>query len=173
VVYSQQKGGVIAITRMGNSYHWHFLQMKCLWPWALPHNSWPHFPNTWHSSESPLPEVLTCLPPLDLVVGGEARAAAHQLSSLGCWSYLHPDHGHSAISKQLKKLDPDLVWGTILWGQHITFNPSIGLIYWLEKTGLKDPGPHLWLKGSSGTQMGPEHWGGGGSWGQSLWEILG
>ena len=42
-------------------------------------------------------EVLTCLPPLDLVVQGEARSAAHQLWSLGCWSYLHPNCGHSTI----------------------------------------------------------------------------
>jgi len=32
----------------------------------------------------------TRLPPLDLVVQGQARAAAHQLWILGCWSYLHP-----------------------------------------------------------------------------------
>jgi hypothetical protein len=42
-------------------------------------------------------EVITCLLPLDLVVEGEARAAAHRLWSLGCWSDPHPDHGHSAI----------------------------------------------------------------------------
>ena len=35
-------------------------------------------------------EALTCLPPLDLVVQGEARAAAYRLCSLGCWSYRHP-----------------------------------------------------------------------------------
>jgi hypothetical protein len=42
-------------------------------------------------------EVLTCLPPLDLVVQGEARSAAHRLWSLWCWSYLHPNCGHSTI----------------------------------------------------------------------------
>ena len=42
-------------------------------------------------------EVLVGLPPLDLVILGEARLAAHHLWSLGCWSYLHPQQGHSCI----------------------------------------------------------------------------
>jgi hypothetical protein len=46
-------------------------------------------------------EALTCPPPLDLVVEGKARAVAHRLWSLGGWSYLHPDHGHSTILKRL------------------------------------------------------------------------
>jgi hypothetical protein len=35
-------------------------------------------------------EALVGLPPLDLVIQGEVRLAAHCLWSLGCWSYLHP-----------------------------------------------------------------------------------
>ena len=35
-------------------------------------------------------EALTCLPSLDLVVQGEARAIAYRLWTLGCWSYHHP-----------------------------------------------------------------------------------
>jgi len=42
-------------------------------------------------------ETLTGLPPLDLVIQGEARSAAHRFWSLECWSYLHPNHGHSCI----------------------------------------------------------------------------
>jgi len=34
-------------------------------------------------------EALTDLPPLDLVIQGEARSVAHCLWNLGCWSYLH------------------------------------------------------------------------------------
>ena len=30
------------------------------------------------------------LPPLNLVIQGEARSAAHRIWSLGFWSYLHP-----------------------------------------------------------------------------------
>ena len=46
-------------------------------------------------------EAHICLPPLELVVQSEARSAAHRLWSLGCWSYLHPNRGHSSILKQL------------------------------------------------------------------------
>jgi len=51
-------------------------------------------------------EALICLPPLDLVVQSEARSAAHRLWSLGCWSYLHPNRGHSNILIQLQQSDP-------------------------------------------------------------------
>jgi hypothetical protein len=42
-------------------------------------------------------ETLVGLPPLDAVVQGEARASAHRLWSLGSWSYLRPNNGHSRI----------------------------------------------------------------------------
>jgi len=51
-------------------------------------------------------EALICLPPLELVVQGEARMAVHHLWSLGCWSYLHPNRGHSSILKRLQQSDP-------------------------------------------------------------------
>jgi hypothetical protein len=51
-------------------------------------------------------EALICLPPLGLVVQSEAWSAAHRLWSLGCWSYLHPNRGHSSISKRLQQSDP-------------------------------------------------------------------
>jgi hypothetical protein len=51
-------------------------------------------------------EVLTCLPLLDLVVQDEARLAAHRLWRLECWSYLHPNCGHSTILMRLQKSYP-------------------------------------------------------------------
>jgi hypothetical protein len=51
-------------------------------------------------------EALTGLLPLDLLIQGEARLAAHRLWSLGCWSYLHPSQGHSCILTRLQKSDP-------------------------------------------------------------------
>ena len=51
-------------------------------------------------------EVLVGLPPLDLMIQGEARSAAHHLWSLGYWSYLHPQQGHSCIMTRLQKTDP-------------------------------------------------------------------
>jgi len=50
--------------------------------------------------------ALICLPPFELVVQGEAQMAAHRLWSLGCWSYLHPNRGHSSILKRLQQSDP-------------------------------------------------------------------
>jgi hypothetical protein len=51
-------------------------------------------------------EALVGLPPLNLVVQGEARASAHRLWSLGSWSYLHPNSGHSRILVRLQHSDP-------------------------------------------------------------------
>jgi hypothetical protein len=52
-------------------------------------------------------EALTGLPPLDLVIQGEARSVAvHGLWSLQRWSYLHTSRGHSSILMQLLGSDP-------------------------------------------------------------------
>ena len=51
-------------------------------------------------------EALIGLPPLELVIEGEARLAAHRLWSLGCWSYLRPQRGHSCILTRFQKSDP-------------------------------------------------------------------
>jgi len=41
-------------------------------------------------------------PPLELVVQSEAMSTAHHLWSLGCWSYLLPNRGHSIILMRLQ-----------------------------------------------------------------------
>jgi len=51
-------------------------------------------------------EAPICLPQLDLVVQKEARSASHRLWSLGCWSYLHPNRGHSSILIRLQQSHP-------------------------------------------------------------------
>ena len=51
-------------------------------------------------------EALVGLPPLDLMIQGEARSAAHRLWSLGGRSYLHSQRGHSCILTRLQKSDP-------------------------------------------------------------------
>ena len=51
-------------------------------------------------------EVHVGLHPLDLVIQGEARSAAHRLWILGYWSYLHPQQGHSRILTWLQESDP-------------------------------------------------------------------
>jgi hypothetical protein len=51
-------------------------------------------------------EALIGLPPLELVVQREARSAAHRLWSLGCWSHLHPNRGHSSILIWIQQANP-------------------------------------------------------------------
>jgi hypothetical protein len=51
-------------------------------------------------------KALTGLPLLDFLIQSEVRSAAHRLWSLGCWSYLHPERGHSSILMWLQKSDP-------------------------------------------------------------------
>ena len=58
--------------------------------------------------------ALTGLAPLDLVIQGEVRSAAHCLLSLGYWSYLHPSRWHTGILMWLQGLDP-------------TFNMAVGV----------------------------------------------
>jgi len=59
-----------------------------------------------HTTPTRTMEALICLPPVELVVQSESRLAAYHLWSLGCWSYLHPNRGHSSILKQLQQSDP-------------------------------------------------------------------
>jgi hypothetical protein len=54
-------------------------------------------------------KALTGLPPLDLVIQGEARPAAHHLWSLGCWSYLHPIKNRVAYRCNFRSLSPYLI----------------------------------------------------------------
>ena len=51
-------------------------------------------------------EVLVGHPLLDLVIQGEARSMAHCLWGFGCWSYLHPQQGHSRILTRHQGSDP-------------------------------------------------------------------
>jgi hypothetical protein len=51
-------------------------------------------------------EARVGLPPLDLVVQGEATALAHRLWRLGSLSYHHPNSGHSSILVWLHQSDP-------------------------------------------------------------------
>ena len=107
-------------------------------------------------------EVLTCLPSLDLVVQGEVRSAAHPLWSLGCWSYLHPNCGHSAILMQLQKSDHIFSMGNGIKRPAYNFEPKYRVM--LTKQWTKVPGsPHVvkglpWYKDGSRMQ-GPESMG--------------
>ncbi|CAH1974332.1 unnamed protein product [Acanthoscelides obtectus] len=54
-------------------------------------------------------EALLDLPPLDLVIRGEARVVAHRLWSQGSWAFLNPVKGHTAILVELDREDPVLL----------------------------------------------------------------
>ena len=103
-------------------------------------------------------DALTCLPPLVLVVQGEAGSAAHRLWSLGCWSYLQPYHGTAVHWCGFTRRIPYLIWGSMIWNQHLISNPSIELLWWPEKTGPEDLGLLPQWSGSSGIQMDPRRW---------------
>jgi len=69
-------------------------------------------------------EALICLHPLDLVVQSEARSAVHRLWSLGCWSYLHPNRGHSSILIWLQQSDPIFNMGIDVMRPVYNFEPQ-------------------------------------------------
>jgi hypothetical protein len=99
-------------------------------------------------------EALLCLPPLELVVQSEARSAAHHLWSLGCWSYLHPNGGHSSILMQLQQSDPIFNTGVDVMRPAFNPEPKYGVTIltredWTNGTGAPP------AEGSSGLQMGP------------------
>jgi hypothetical protein len=58
----------------------------------------------------------------------------------------------------------------VIWVQHLALNASVGLLYWLEKSGPEDLGHLPQLRGSSGN-VNPMTWRWNRSW--SLWAIFG
>jgi len=119
-------------------------------------------------------EALICLPPLDLVVQSEARSAAHQFWSLGCWSYLHPNKGHSSILMRPQQSDPMFNMGVDIMRPAHNFEPRYRVTMltredWTKATG----GPPavkglVWFTDGSGTGEGT----GAGVYGQSVgWRL--
>jgi len=69
-------------------------------------------------------EARICFPPLDFVVQSESRSAVHRLWSLGCWSYLHPNRGHSSILIRLQQSDPIFNMGVDVMRPAYNFEPQ-------------------------------------------------
>jgi hypothetical protein len=67
------------------------------------------------------------LPPLELVIQGMARSAAHCL-----WrqmlAYLHPSRGHGNILMRLQRSDPVFIMGVDVTSQLLILNPNLGLL---------------------------------------------
>jgi hypothetical protein len=116
-------------------------------------------------------EAIICLPPLDLVVQTEERSAAHWLWSLGGWSYLHPNQGHSSILMRLQESDPIFNMGVDVMRPAFNFEPRYRVIMLTREDWTKGTGTPPVVKGliwfTDGSKMG----GGGGlvSLG-NLWE---
>ena len=81
-----------------------------------------------HASPTGAMEALAGLPPLQLVIQGVARSAAHCLWSLGSWSYLHPNQGHGSILMWLQRSGPVFNMGVNVMSQFLILNPNIGLL---------------------------------------------
>ena len=86
-------------------------------------------------------------PPLELVVQSEARSAAHCLWSLGCWSYLHPNLGHSNILTQLQQLDPIFNMGVDVMRPAFNFEPKYGVTMLTRQAWTKGSGTPPAVKG--------------------------
>jgi hypothetical protein len=109
-----------------------------------------------HTTPTNAVVALIGLPPLDLVVQGKARASAHCLWSLGSWSYLHPNGGHSRIMVRLQQLDP-------IFNKRVDMRPAYNFEpqyrvtvltreYWTMSTGTSPTVKgHVWF--TDGSQM--------------------
>ena len=86
----------------------------------------------------------------------EARSVAHRVWSLGCWSYIHAQQGHSSILTRLQKYDPIFNMRVDIMKPVFNLEPIfIGSICYPERNGPEAPRLLLWLKCFSGLQMGP------------------
>ena len=119
-------------------------------------------------------EALICLPPLELVVQSKARSAVHWLWSLGCWSYPHPNTGHSSILMMLQQSDPIFNMGVDVMRPVFSLEPQYRVITlimedWTKETGAPPAVKGLiWFTDGSRMREGP----GGGVYGQSVWRWL-
>jgi hypothetical protein len=92
-------------------------------------------------------EALVGLPPLDLVIQGEARSAAHCLWSLGDWSYLHPQRGHSSILTRLQKSGPIFSMRVDFMRPVYNLEPKFRVTMFAREEWTRSPGTSPAVKG--------------------------
>jgi hypothetical protein len=115
-------------------------------------------------------EAIVGLPPLDLVVQGEARASAYRLWILGSWSYLHPNCGHSSIRVRLQQSDPIFNMRVDVMRPAYHFEPKYGVMVLTREdrtTGTRTPPivkGHVWYIDGSRMWRGT----GAGIYGQTI-----
>jgi hypothetical protein len=100
-------------------------------------------------------EAIICLPPLDLVVQREERPGAHRLWSLGGWSYLHPNQGHSSILMWLQRSGPIFNIGVDVMRPAFNFEPKYRVIMLTREDWTKGTGTPPVVKGFNWFKMGP------------------
>ena len=119
-------------------------------------------------------EALTGLPLLDLLIQSEVRSAIHRLWSLGYWSYLQPDQGHSSILMRFQKSDPIFSMGVAVMRPAFNFEPKYRVTMLTREEWTRGPGTPLVIKGltwfTDGSKMMEGT--GAGVYGQSLGKRL-
>jgi hypothetical protein len=84
---------------------------------------------------------------LPQMIQGEARSAAHRLWSLGCWSYLHPQQGHSCILTRLQKSDPVFNMRVDIMRPLFNIEPKYRVTMLAREEWTRGPGTPPMLKG--------------------------
>jgi hypothetical protein len=100
-------------------------------------------------------EAFTGLPPLDLVIYCEARSVAHRLWRLGCWSYLHPNRGHSSIPTRLQKCDPIFNMAVDVIRPVFNLKPKYRVTMLTREEWTRGPGTLPSVKGLVWSQIDP------------------
>ena len=73
--------------------------------------------------------------------------AVHRLWSLGCWSYLHPNKGHSSILKRLQQSDPTFNMGVDVMRPAFILEPKYRVTMLTREDWTSDSGPPPEIKG--------------------------
>jgi hypothetical protein len=90
-------------------------------------------------------EALVGLPPLGLVVQGKARASAHCLWSLGSWSHLHPNRGHSSVMAGIGELTDKAKMATLASAiQSHRLEMDLDTLFHMHPTQRPYPQPIVW-----------------------------
>ena len=82
-----------------------------------------------------------------LYIMGLTRSATHRLWSLGCWSYRHPNRGHSSILIRLQQSDPIFNMGVDIMRIAFNLEPQYRVIMLMREDWTKATGTPPAVKG--------------------------
>jgi hypothetical protein len=92
-------------------------------------------------------EALVGIPPLDLVIQGEAGLAAHRLWSLGGWSYLHPNVDIVTYWLDFRSRTPFLIRGIEFMRPVSNLEPKYKVTILAREEWTRSPGTPSAVKG--------------------------